>query len=467
MPRTPVEYVPRPYVRPAYEPDTRTMLDLLRLSGASRANAEGQKGQNRAAGIFTLGKLISDALGGIQDERMQRNVLAQKQAESDRDESFRRDQLAELSKEREFNRQTREESAREKSKADAYRMGGDMAEAIEYGPVDESQVDPLMQGPAAGRVRYAFGPGTAEGPELQPSPSQQRGIQSQQAIEKMGGTIGPNGQVVMPPKAEKPAYMGTLEWAAANGDKMAQRAIEIRDRNRAPQPPQEQKFVIRNGQVVPITAGTAQPGDVPYSADAMQGMGGESADARSMRTAAALNSIDVLKELAPKRVEGPIGMVQGALESGKGALGYNTQVKQYNALLGPTAMQMAVALQGAAGLSNAEREVMKGMLGSISTMDYQSQMALLERASEMVRGNADVSLVDVKDPKTGIAKPRWVPQRSRMPGAVTVGQPGAVPPQALPSDTGGVSVTAPDGSVHSFATQAQADVFKKLIGGGK
>lgn len=241
MPRPSVEYIPRPYVRPAYEPDTRTMMDLLRLSGASRANTAAQQGQNRAAGIFTIGKLISDALSGIQDERMQREVLAAKQAESDRDESFRRDQLSELGKEREFNRQTREEAAREKKQADAYRMGGDMAEAIEYGPVDESQVDPLMAGPAAGRVRYAFGPGTADGPELQPSPSQQRGIQSQQALEKMGAVIGPNGQIVMP---EKPAVPPTpesrlsgedlLAYLAAQGNQGAINALRVKREQRPP-----------------------------------------------------------------------------------------------------------------------------------------------------------------------------------------------------------------------------------------
>ena len=193
-------------------------------------------------------------------------------------------------------------------------------------------------------------------------------------------------------------------------------------------PDNTQEFVIRNGVVTPIRKGQAQSGDVPYSAEAMQGVGGEASDARAQRSAAALNSIDQLKKLAPQRLPGLPGMVQGAAASVAGAAGYNTGARQYNALLGPTAMQMAVAIQGAAGLSNAEREVMKGMLGSIATMDYESQMALLEKASQLIRTGADVSLIKVKDETTGDLVDRWVPKRSRMPGSVTIGaQPGAVP----------------------------------------
>lgn len=432
MPRPAVDYVPRTYVRPAYEPDTRTLMDLLRLSGASRAQAEAQKGQNRAAGLFTIGKLISDALGGIQDERMQKSVLAQRQGENDRDEAFRRDQLASVEADRVERRQMAEAAAAEKSQADAYRRGGQISESVEYGPLDESQVDDVMAGPAAGRARYAFGPGTSDGPELQPSPSQQRGIQSQQALEKMGAIIGPNGQVVMP---EKPVVAPTpesrlsgedlLAYLAAQGNQGAINALKVKREQRPPTgqaSTPDQQFVIRGGKVTPITKGSAQPGDVPYSADAMQGMGGEAADVRSLRTAAALNSIDKLKTLAPKRLPGLPGMVQGAAAKAQGLAGYNTGARQYEALLQPTAMQMAVAIQGAAGLSNSEREAMAKMLGNIATMDYETQIALLENASEMIRSGADVALIQVKDPKTGEKRDQWVPKRSRMPGEITIGQ---------------------------------------------
>lgn len=39
--------------------------------------------------------------------------------------------------------------------------------------------------------------------------------------------------------------------------------------------------------------------------------------------------------------------------------------------------------------------------------------------------------------------------------------------EKMPKIGGAIKVTAPDGSVHEFATQAQADAFKKLIGGGQ
>lgn len=431
------------YVRTPYAPDQRTLLDLMRLASRERSQADVQKAAIRAQGLMSIGQLIAGTLASMRQDRAAQEataVEAQRQQQADamkvRDQELREADLLAREQERQDAAAARAEAAREKASADAYKRGGDVAEDVGYGPMSELQLDSVMQGPAAGRARYAFGPGTAEGPELQPTQAQREALTMREQLTQMGYAFGPNGQVIPPPKPESKPQ--PTEWSvlleAAGGD--PRKALALRQQqqqgNKAPEIP-DQKFVIRNGQVVPITAGQAQPGDIPYSAEAMQGMGGESADARAMRTAAALNSIDTLKELAPKRVEGPVGMLQGAYESGKGALGYNTQVKQYNALLGPTAMQMAVAIQGAAGLSNAEREVMKGMLGNIATMDYTSQMALLERASQLVRGGADVDLVDLKDPKTGEVRQQWAPRRSRMPGSVTLNSPQVETPSRGPS----------------------------------
>lgn len=241
MPRPSVEYTPRPYVRPAYEPDNRTLMDLMRLASASRAETEGRKGQATAAGIMSIGNLISQALQGYQERGMQEKALAQKQSENDRDESFRRDQLAAMTADREERRQLAEQAAQEKQQADQYRRGGQIAESVEYGPLDESQVDDVMAGPAAGRTRYVFGSGTSEGPELMPSPSQQRGIETEQAIAKMGGMIGPNGQVIMPPKVEAPkgpedrlSGEDLLAFLAAQGNQGAINALKVKRQQRPP-----------------------------------------------------------------------------------------------------------------------------------------------------------------------------------------------------------------------------------------
>ena len=120
------------------------------------------------------------------------------------------------------------------------------------------------------------------------------------------------------------------------------------------------------------------------------GLGAAAVQLRAERTAAALNSVEKLKSLAPKRRPGPIGIAQGAGEVVKGYAGYSTKTRQYQALIQPTAMQMAAAIQGAANLSDNERKAMAETLGSIGTMDYESQMALLGSAAELLENNADV-----------------------------------------------------------------------------
>lgn len=123
------------------------------------------------------------------------------------------------------------------------------------------------------------------------------------------------------------------------------------------------------------------------------GMGVANIQLRNTRAAAALNSIEQLKQLAPVRTPGPLGIAQGIREVAKGYAGYSTKTRQFQAMLQPTAMQMAVAIQGAANLSDTERQVMAGMLGSINTMDYESQMALLDSAVALLRNGADVEKV--------------------------------------------------------------------------
>lgn len=421
----PMTYIDQPYAGRRYTPDSSRLAALYQQGGAQLANLALQRGQNSARLFDRLGALFS----GYQDVEQQKKATAAATA-------LRKQEKAE---ERSFSveqqRLEREERAAErKADKDARQKEIDGAAAIRKAEKDEAALTGTVEATRPGVVHPAL---FEQVKRLSPALAARFQVQDGVPVLMQTPAQLRQAEVDKATAADRAAAAEDRKADNIRADKQLAATIAAGQQRQKP----DQKFVIRNGAVVPILEGQAQPGDVPYSADAMQGVGGDASDARAQRTAAALNSIDVLKELAPKRLDGPVGMVQGAMESAKGAIGYNTGVKQYNALLGPTAMQMAVAIQGAAGLSNAEREVTKGMLGSISTMDYQSQMALLERASELVRNGADVALVDVVDPKTKQPKKMWRPMRSRMPGSVQLGDgtiPGVTPSAAPPSDPAGL-----------------------------
>jgi hypothetical protein len=214
------------------------------------------------------------------------------------------------------------------------------------------------------------------------------------------------------------------ERAGAEGAELGKFEAQERIRAKYRPPPSgsqpDQQWLMRNGQEV---YGEYQPGDSRVTASS--GMAAAQIGTRNNRAAAALNSIEKLKELAPVRTPGPKGIAEGAGETVKGYLGYNTKARQYSALLGPTAMQMAVAIQGAANLSDTERETMKGMLGSIAGMDYESQLALLDNAAQLISNAADVQAVDVPDPKTGRVRRQWAAT-----GKVQQGETANVAPRA-------------------------------------
>lgn len=240
MPVTRIDREAVPYVRPAYEPDTRTLLQLMQMAGQSQVRAAAQRGDTRAQGLMTLGQVISQGLSGMRQgkEREQAQAFAQQQYQDEQRRKGFQDQLSfaqfeALQEERAASRQAREQATTTAADASAHKRGGEVADQVGYGPMAESQVDPIMQGPAAGRARYSFGPGTADGPELMPTREQQQGIETRKSIEAMGGTLGPNGQVVMPPKPEAPS--NPTEWSvlmqAAGGD--PRKALELRRQQQA------------------------------------------------------------------------------------------------------------------------------------------------------------------------------------------------------------------------------------------
>lgn len=195
------------YVRQPYARDERTMLDLMRLASADRSRSDLARADARAQGIRSIGDLIAGTLAGFRQERDQKAALALK-AEQDaaergmkvRDQQLREADLLDRIEARRAEQEAKALAAREKQQADAYKRGAEVAEEVEYGPMSEMQMGDVMQGPAAGRARYVFGPGTADGPELQPTQAQQRELSMRQKLEGMGYSFGPNGQVIPPQK---------------------------------------------------------------------------------------------------------------------------------------------------------------------------------------------------------------------------------------------------------------------------
>lgn len=144
MPPTRLDYQRRPFVRPAYEPDTRTLLQLMQMAGQSRANAEGRRGQARAEGLMTLGQLISGALAsqrqGRERQQLAEMELGEKRYARDQDEAFRRDELALRRSEREAERTARRAVEDRVAAIDA-------VENTMPGPIDAATAATLRQFP--------------------------------------------------------------------------------------------------------------------------------------------------------------------------------------------------------------------------------------------------------------------------------------------------------------------------------
>lgn len=263
------------FIRSPYVADQRTMLDLMRLASRERSQADVQKAAVRAQGLLNIGQLIAGTLASIRQDREQQgaDALAMRKQQDEaafrqRDQELREADLLARAQDRDDATAARADAAREKASADAYKRGGEVAEEVGYGPMSELQLDSVMQGPAAGRARYVFGPGTADGPELQPTQAQQRGIHTERAIQEMGGQIGPNGQVIMPPKPERDPNPteASLAMLAAKGDKMAAQALQTLQRmRREGQAPRQPIWVVGPDGQFQDLAGVAPPGSKPAS----------------------------------------------------------------------------------------------------------------------------------------------------------------------------------------------------------
>lgn len=200
-----VDYVPLPAVIPRRVVDTRTLGDLLRRQGDSALQLELSRGQNAAQMWRQLGQVFSSYAQGTRADQANAAALAERKRQADVDDQIKRDELAQRKAERDEAERVKREAQDRQDRMDAEKRGDQVAESVGYGPVSEATLGELLQSPAqAARTRYAFGPGTAEGPELLPTRDQQALIDFKRDVEAKGGMVSPTGAIHMPPKPEPP-----------------------------------------------------------------------------------------------------------------------------------------------------------------------------------------------------------------------------------------------------------------------
>jgi hypothetical protein len=205
MPIPRLDYVPLPAVIPRRVSDTRTLGDLLRRQGENALQFELAKGQTAAQLWRQLGQVFSSYAQGRREDDATATALKLRKEEREAADQLKRAELAERKAERDEAARLRKEAEKRQLTADAVKVGDAVAEAVGYGPMSEPQMEQVLGSPAqAGRARYSFGPGTAEGPELLPTKDQARMIEVEQAVKQMGGIMGPNGGIHMPPKPPAP-----------------------------------------------------------------------------------------------------------------------------------------------------------------------------------------------------------------------------------------------------------------------
>lgn len=226
MPISRIGYVDQPYAGKRHTPDTSRLTALYTRMGEALAETALRKGEITERGLQTLGQLFSRYQGTQREEKAAIAAETRRQRERQEDRDFTAEQQR---LEREARQAERDETARVRADERAYRRGADVAAEVGSGPMSEMQLEDVMGGPAAGRARYEFGPGTAEGPTLDPTREQRDVDIIRQQIERFGGTVGPNGQIVMPPKPEREPNPteATLALRAAQGDKAAAQALRL------------------------------------------------------------------------------------------------------------------------------------------------------------------------------------------------------------------------------------------------
>jgi hypothetical protein len=194
----------------------------------------------------------------------------------------------------------------------------------------------------------------------------------------------------------------------------------------------EQIFVVRNGVVIPITKGTAQPGDVPYSPrtqnDSRPVTSGDAADIAEFNTA--LDDVATVREtLKGNRATGTSAAVGAAVPNAITELtGWGADAKQKNAVIARVKQVIGKALEGGVLRKEDESKYAK-ILPTISDIPevVATKLDGLERAIRQRQQNKLDALADA-----GYDISRFA---SRKPSASP-----AAPAPATPAPTSGPKV---------------------------
>ena len=168
MPIPKVDYIPRPYAGTRYTPDTSRLQSIYMRGGEDLARLALQRGESQANTLARLGSILSGTLEGVRGDKAAKAAMAQREREKAEERSYAAEQ-ARLEREARKAERDTEREVRSAERGDQ-RFERDLEREIE------------------GERRTAM----------------------QAFLEKFGGIVGPNGQAVLPPKAEPPPHGGRL-----------------------------------------------------------------------------------------------------------------------------------------------------------------------------------------------------------------------------------------------------------------
>lgn len=178
MPTRPIQYVDQPFVG-----NVGSLAQMLQRGGDLQAQQALAAGQSRAATWGDLARAFTAYQMGVREKQVQQAALAQRERERQEANALKLLEIDERKAERAEQNRIRLEAEGRQKREDALKRARGIADRVVRGPLMEEQVELLMESPETmGRVRYAFGPGTSEGPELTPTSEQLRQDALDQAL---------------------------------------------------------------------------------------------------------------------------------------------------------------------------------------------------------------------------------------------------------------------------------------------
>ena len=457
MPITPVGYSPRPYVRGG------NLGELLRLRGRNAADAELRNAEIQSRMWSDLGQTISGGIQGYAQQRQaQQDTRKVEQKAADEKDHLSRQDTAFLGLlEKQANPDPREVmaiygpqkgmqiaqglSAFGELQTGAVKDARDTAGRLAVGA--KALAPQLRQSmwPAIRGAAIKGGLGSEQDIPEQPTDEYLDAVigwatGKEQAQAESGFTLspgqkrfGPDGKPIASVEAapEKPAAPTSTSLAleAAGGDPL--KALQLLRAQNASQAQPDTEWVTRNGEAVQIRKGTAQRGDVPYSAPKSTSETAQDRQRKGRLDSARgfLTRLNELRESINTKI-GPQAGLTGLARQGAAAIGLDPDVAEYERVRAAGGRALAVAIMGAQNLSDADASAWSNMLPG-ARIDKETAKRLTDQIGKMLEDT------DTAGPAT----------------------PGPIKVHAQP-----FVVTAPDGSKHEFSSQAEADRFKQLAG---